>query len=84
MDLLNQRFGHNIYLWSAKVLGTPIPPLRYLFSEVNLPSNLKLTTFTAREDGRMIQMSGVCVCVCVWLYAYVRYVPALISTRRHP
>ena len=65
MDLLNQRFGHEIYIRSGKVLGTPIPPLRHFFSEVNLSSNLKLTTFPAREDGRMIQMSGVCVTLCL-------------------
>ena len=52
MDLLNQRFGHEIYLWSGKVLGTPIPPLRYLFSEVNLTPNLKPMTFLAR--GRWV------------------------------
>ena len=65
MDLHNQRFGHKIYLRSGKVLGTPILPLRYFFSEVNLPSNLKLTTFPAKEDGRMIQMSGECVTLCL-------------------
>ena len=65
MYLLNQRFGHEIYLRSGKVLGTPILPFRYFFSEVNLPYNLKITTFPAREDGRMIQMSGVCVTLCL-------------------
>ena len=49
MDLLNERFGHEIHLRSGKVLGTPIPPLRYFFSEVNLLSNLKLMTFPARR-----------------------------------
>ena len=61
MGLHNQRFGNEIYLRSGKVLGTPIPPLWYFFSEVNLPSNLKLTTFLVREDGRMINMSDECV-----------------------
>ena len=78
MDLHNQRFGHEIYLRLGKVLGTPIPPFRYFFSEVNLPSKLKLTTFPAREDGQMIQMSGVCVTLRLCT------VPALISNHRHP
>ena len=77
MNLRNQRFGQEIYLRSGKVLGTPIPPFRYFFPRVNLPSNLKLSTFPAREDRCMIQMSGV----CVTLRACVQYVPALISTR---
>ena len=61
MDFLNQRFGHEIYLRSGKVLGTPIPPLRYFFLEVNLPSNLKLTIFPAKGGKCMIQMPGMCV-----------------------
>ena len=61
MDLHNQRFGHEIYLRSGKVLGTPVPPFRYFFLRVNLSFNLKLTIFPAREDKCMIQMSGVCV-----------------------
>ena len=59
MDLLNQRFGHEIYLRSGMVLGTLIPPLRYFFSEVNLPSNLKLTTFPARV--RWVSDTGECM-----------------------
>ena len=74
MDMYNQRFRHEIYLRPGKVLGTPIPPFRYFFPRVNLPFNLKLTIFQAREDKCMIQKYGVCVCVT--LCACVRYVPA--------
>ena len=61
MDMHNQRFGHEIYLRSGKVLGTPIPPFRYFFPRVNLPSNLKFMIFQAKGGKCMIQMSSMCV-----------------------
>ena len=57
MDLLNQRFGDEIYLWSGKVLGTPILPFRYFFPKVNLSSNLKPTVFPAKGDKYVTRMS---------------------------